>query len=152
MKNPILKRKRNKKMIKVAINGFGRIGRLAFREMITGTDFDVVAVNDLTDAETLAYLLKYDTNHRSFHEDMIEFEGDELVINKRKRVKVYAEKDPSTLPWKDLGVDVVLECTGLFTKLEDAHKHIEAGAKQFVVHDAADITSSSPVSVSWFTP
>ena len=72
-------------MIKVAINGFGRIGRLAFREMITGSDFDVVAINDLTDAETLAYLLKYDTNHRTFHEDLISFDEDELIINNRKK-------------------------------------------------------------------
>ena len=120
-------------MIKVAINGFGRIGRLAFREMITGNDFDVVAINDLTDAETLAYLLKYDTNHRSFHEDKISFEGDELIINGTKRIKVYSEKNPALLPWKDLDVDVVFECTGLFTKKEDAHKHIEAGAKKVII-------------------
>ncbi len=120
-------------MIKVAINGFGRIGRLAFREMITGNDFDVVAINDLTDAETLAYLLKYDTNHRSFHEDKISFEGDEIVINNQKRIKVYSEKDPANLPWGELGVDVVFECTGLFTKKEDAHKHIEAGAKKVII-------------------
>ena len=120
-------------MIKVAINGFGRIGRLAFREMITGNDFDVVAINDLTDAETLAYLLKYDTNHRSFHEDKISFEGDELIINGTKRIKVYSEKDPAALPWRDLDVDVVFECTGLFTKKEDAHKHIEAGAKKVII-------------------
>ena len=120
-------------MIKVAINGFGRIGRLAFREMITGSDFDVVAINDLTDAETLAYLLKYDTNHRSFHEDKISFEGDELIINDVKRIKVYSEKDPAALPWRDLDVDVVFECTGLFTKKEDAHKHIEAGAKKVII-------------------
>ena len=120
-------------MIKVAINGFGRIGRLAFREMITGNDFDVVAINDLTDAETLAYLLKYDTNHRSFHEDKISFENDEIVINNQKRIKVYSEKDPVNLPWGELGVDVVFECTGLFTKKEDAHKHIEAGAKKVII-------------------
>ena len=120
-------------MIKVAINGFGRIGRLAFREIITGTDFDCVAINDLTDAETLAYLLKYDTNHRSFHEDIINFEGDEIVIKGTKRIKVYSEKDPANLPWKDLGVDVVLECTGLFTSLEDAQKHINAGAKKVII-------------------
>ena len=120
-------------MIKVAINGFGRIGRLAFREIITGTDFDCVAINDLTDAETLAYLLKYDTNHRSFHEDIINFEGDEIVIKGTKRIKVYSEKDPANLPWKDLGVDVVLECTGLFTSLEDAQKHITAGAKKVII-------------------
>ena len=120
-------------MIKVAINGFGRIGRLAFREMITANDFDVVAINDLTDAETLAYLLKYDTNHRSFHEDIINFEGDEIVIKGTKRIKVYAEKDPSVLPWGELGVDVVLECTGAFTDLEGASKHIEAGAKKVII-------------------
>ena len=120
-------------MIKVAINGFGRIGRLAFREMITGNDFDVVAINDLTDAETLAYLLKYDTNHRSFHEDLIENDEDEIIINKRKRIKVYAEKDPENLPWAQLDVDVVLECTGLFTAKEDAEKHIKAGAKKVII-------------------
>lgn len=120
-------------MIKVAINGFGRIGRLAFREMITGQDFDIVAINDLTDAESLAYLLKYDTNHRSFHEDKITFENDEIIINNKKRIKVYSEKDPINLPWKELNVDVVLECTGLFTNKEDAEKHIEAGTKKVII-------------------
>ena len=120
-------------MIKVAINGFGRIGRLAFREMITGNEFDVVAINDLTDAEQLAYLLKYDTNHRSFHEDMISHDEDEIIINNRKKIKVYSEKDPANLPWAELGVDVVLECTGLFTKKEDAEKHIQAGAKKVII-------------------
>ena len=120
-------------MIKVAINGFGRIGRLAFREMITGQDFDVVAINDLTDAETLAYLLKYDTNHRTFHEDEISFDNDELIIKNAKRIKVYSEKDPINLPWEEVGVDVVLECTGIFTKKEDAEKHIEAGAKKVII-------------------
>ncbi len=120
-------------MIKVAINGFGRIGRVAFREMITGVDFDIVAINDLTSAEELAYLLKYDTNHRSFHEDLISYDNDELIINNRKRIKVYKEKEPSNLPWKELDVDLVLECTGLFTNLEDAKKHIEAGAKKVLI-------------------
>ncbi len=120
-------------MIKVAINGFGRIGRLAFRQMITGTDFDVVAINDLTSAEDLAYLLKYDTNHRRFHEDKIWSVDNCLVINNVKKIPVYAEKDPANLPWKELGVDLVLECTGLFTKLEDARKHIEAGAKKVLI-------------------
>jgi glyceraldehyde 3-phosphate dehydrogenase len=77
--------------------------------------------------------LKYDTNHRSFHEDIIDFEGDEIVIKGTKRIKVYSEKDPANLPWKDLGVDVVLECTGLFTSLEDAQKHITAGAKKVII-------------------
>ncbi len=120
-------------MIKVAINGFGRIGRLAFREIITGSDFDIVAINDLTNAEDLAYLLKYDTNHRSFHEDKISFDEDEIIINDRKRVKVYSEKDPEALPWKDLDVDVVLECTGAFTDKEGASKHIKAGAKKVII-------------------
>jgi len=120
-------------MIKIAINGFGRIGRLAFREIITGSDFDCVAINDLTAAEDLAYLLKYDTNHRSFHEDKITYEGNEIIINDRKRIKVFQEKDPENLPWEDLGVDVVLECTGAFTKKEDAEKHIKAGAKKVII-------------------
>ena len=120
-------------MIKVAINGFGRIGRLAFREMITGTDFDIVAINDLTDAETLAYLLKYDTNHRSCHEEAISYVDNYLVINNQKKIPIFSEKDPSNLPWKDLNIDVVLECTGLFTKEEDARKHLEAGAKKVII-------------------
>ena len=120
-------------MIKVAINGFGRIGRIAFRQMIVDADFDIVAINDLTGAEDLAYLLKYDTNHRAFHEDEISFEGDEIVIAGKKRVKVYSEKDPANLPWGELGVDLVLECTGLFTDKEKASAHITAGAKKVLI-------------------
>lgn len=120
-------------MIKVAINGFGRIGRLAFREIITTTDFDIVAINDLTKAEDLAYLLKYDTNHRSFHEDAISFEDDCIVINNQKKVKVYSEKDPLNLPWGDLNVDLVIECTGKFTEKEKAMAHITAGAKKVLI-------------------
>jgi glyceraldehyde 3-phosphate dehydrogenase len=101
--------------------------------MITGSDFDCVAINDLTSAEDLAYLLKYDTNHRSFHEDKITFEDDEIIINGRKKIKVFSEKDPENLPWKELKVDVVLECTGAFTKKEDAEKHIKAGAKKVLI-------------------
>ena len=120
-------------MKKVAINGFGRIGRLAFREMITTTDFDVVAINDLTQAEDLAYLLKYDTNHRSFHEEEISFEGDCIVINNQKKIKVYSEKDPSNLPWRELEIDLVIECTGKFTDEEKAMAHINAGAKKVLI-------------------
>ena len=120
-------------MIRVAINGFGRIGRIAFREMITGRDFDIVAVNDLSNAEELAYLLKYDTNHRSFHEDEISFDNDNIVIAGKKRVKVLSEADPSKLPWEKLNIDVVLECSGRFTKYEDAYKHITAGARHVVI-------------------
>ena len=120
-------------MIKVAINGFGRIGRVAFREMILSDDFDIVAINDLTDAEELSYLLRYDTNHRSFYEDKITYDNDEIIINDIKRIKVYAEKDPVNLPWGELEVDLVLECTGLFTDIESARKHIEAGAKKVII-------------------
>ncbi len=120
-------------MIKVAINGFGRIGRIAFREMITTSDFDVVAINDLSNAEELAHLLKYDTVHRSFHEDEISFQGNDLVISGKKRIKVFSEKDPINLPWKELNIDLVLECTGVFTKKEDAMKHITAGAKKVLI-------------------
>ena len=120
-------------VIRVAINGFGRIGRLAFRRIITTTDFDIVAINDLGSASDLAYLAKYDTTHRSFHEDLIKAEGDEIVVNNVKRIKVYNETDPSKLPWGELNIDLVLECTGKFTKYEDAHKHILAGAKKVLI-------------------
>lgn len=119
-------------MKKVAINGFGRIGRLAFRLIALESDIEVVAINDLTSAEELAYYLKYDTNHRSFDTDKISFEKDCLIYN-NKKIKVYSEKDPSLLPWRELGVDVVLECTGLFTNLEDAYKHIVAGSKHVII-------------------
>ena len=119
-------------MIRVAINGFGRIGRLAFRLMEENEDYEVVAINDLTDAETLAYLLKYDTNHRNYRIDEITNEDDYVIVGDRK-VKVYAEKDPKDLPWKDLDIDVVFECTGLFTSLEKASGHIEAGAKKVII-------------------
>ena len=120
-------------MIKVAINGFGRIGRIAFRQMIVDSDFDIVAINDLTSAEDLAYLLKYDTNHRAFHEDEISFDNDEIIICGKKRIKVYSEKEPEKLPWGELGIDLVLECTGLFTSYEKAEAHIKAGAKKVLI-------------------
>ncbi len=119
-------------MIKVAINGFGRIGRLAFRLMEENADYEVVAINDLTDAEQLAYLLKYDTNHGNYRINEITFEGDYIVVGGRK-VRVYAEKDPAMLPWKDLDIDVVFECTGLFTSDEKAMAHINAGAKKVII-------------------
>jgi len=120
-------------MIKVAINGFGRIGRIAFREMVTSTDFDIVAINDLSSAEELAHLVKYDTVHRSFHEDAIQYDGEYIVVAGKKKIRVFSEKDPVNLPWQELNVDLVLECTGVFTKLEDARKHIEAGAKKVLI-------------------
>lgn len=120
-------------MIKVAINGFGRIGRLAFRQIVTQTDFDIIAINDLTSAEDLAYLVKYDTVHGSFHEDEIKAEGNEIVVAGVKRIKVFSETDPANLPWGELGVDLVLECTGKFTARDDAMKHITAGAKKVLI-------------------
>lgn len=94
-------------MIRVAINGFGRIGRLVFRIMEEDPDFEIVAINDLTDAEQLAYLLKYDTNHRNYNIDGISFYENGILVNGRK-VPVYSEADPNNLPWKDLNVDEVL--------------------------------------------
>ena len=119
-------------MKRVAINGFGRIGRLVFRIMEEDPELEVVAINDLTDAEQLAYLLKYDTNHRNYRVNEIGYEDDMIVVGDRK-VKVYAEKDPANLPWGELGVDVVFECTGLFTDKEKASAHIQAGAKKVII-------------------
>ena len=119
-------------MKKVAINGFGRIGRLAFRLIAEDENYEVVGINDLTSASELSYYLKYDTNHRSFGENDIGYD-DNNIIYKGKKIRVYSEKDPSLLPWRDLEVDVVLECTGLFTKLEDAYKHIVAGSKHVII-------------------
>lgn len=120
------------KKVKVAINGFGRIGRLAFRLMHENSLFDIVAINDITDAETLAYLLKYDTTQGRYKTDSISFEGNDIIVDGEK-FHVYAEKDPSLLPWKELGVDVVLECTGHFTSADKAALHLQAGAKKVVI-------------------
>lgn len=119
-------------MIKVAINGFGRIGRLVFRIMDNDPEFEIVAINDLTDAEQLAYLLKYDTNHRNYRIDDISNEENAIVIGDKK-IPVYSEKDPSLLPWGSLDVDVVFECTGAFTSKEKAMAHIVAGAKKVII-------------------
>ena len=119
-------------MIKVAINGFGRIGRLVFRIMDNDPEFEIVAINDLTDAEQLAYLLKYDTNHRNYRVDDISNDENAIVVGDKK-IPVYAEKDPSLLPWKSLDVDVVFECTGAFTSKEKAMAHIVAGAKKVII-------------------
>ena len=121
-------------MIKVAINGFGRIGRIAFRQMITSSDFDIVAINSLgANAEEFAYLIKYDTVHGTFHEDEINYEGNELVIGGKKRIKIFDQSNPEVLPWKDLDIDLVLECTGAFTSSEGAMKHVIAGAKRVLI-------------------
>lgn len=117
--------------MKIAINGFGRIGRLVFRLMEEDSYFDVVAVNDLTDPEQLAYLLKYDTNHRNYERE-VTFDDDGIIVD-GKKVQVFAEMNPEKLPWKELGIDLVFECTGKFTKEEEAMKHIVAGAKKVLV-------------------
>ncbi len=118
--------------IKVAINGFGRIGRLVFRLMQEDSDFDVVAINDLTDAAQLAYLLKYDTSHRRYKTEEISSDENNIIID-GKKIRIYSEKEPVDLPWKELGIDVVFECTGFFTNLEAAQSHIDAGAKKVII-------------------
>lgn len=117
--------------IKIAINGFGRIGRNALKIALTKPGIDVVAVNDLTDAETLAHLLRFDTNYGRYAETVEVKDGNIIVSG--EVVKVLAEKDPNLLPWKDLEVDVVLECTGRFTDPKDAEAHIKAGAKKVIL-------------------
>ncbi|MDO8571419.1 MAG: glyceraldehyde 3-phosphate dehydrogenase NAD-binding domain-containing protein, partial [bacterium] len=117
--------------IRVAINGFGRIGRMTFRAGFDNKKLEFVAVNDLTDPETLAHLLTYDTVFRKFQKK-VRVKGNTIIVD-GKPLTVLAEKDPAALPWKDLGIDVVLECTGRFTNKEDASKHLHAGAKRVII-------------------
>lgn len=119
------------KNIQVAINGFGRIGRLTLKAIMEKENVDVIAVNDLTDSATLAHLLKYDSVHGKFP-GHVSAQGSELIVN-GKKIKVYAEKDPANLPWKELGVDVVVESTGVFRDRENISKHIKAGARKVVL-------------------
>ena len=116
---------------KVAINGFGRIGRLVFRIAQKTPDIDIVAINDLTDAPTLAHLLKYDSVHGIF-EATVEAAEDSITVN-GKKIQIFKETNPAALPWGQLGVDIVIESTGRFTKREDAAKHLEAGAKRVII-------------------
>ena len=118
-------------MVKVAINGFGRIGRNALKILLERRDAQVVAINDITDANTLAHLLKHDSSYGAY-DKKVSAKENALVINSRE-IPVFAEKDPAKLPWGDLGVDVVIESTGFFTKPEDARAHIKAGAKKVVI-------------------
>jgi glyceraldehyde 3-phosphate dehydrogenase len=115
----------------VAINGFGRIGRLYLRNALKDPKINVVAINDITDAKTLAYLFKYDSVHRGYQGE-VKAAGDNLVID-GKKIKVVSSKDPATLPWKELGIDVVIESTGLFLDRISAQKHITAGAKKVIL-------------------
>lgn len=119
------------KKVRVAINGFGRIGRITYRALLKKENVEVVAFNDLTDTKTLAHLLKYDSVHGKF-DGTVDVDGEYLIINDKK-IRVYAERDPGNLPWGDLNVDIVAECTGIFRKREQMNKHIEAGAKKVLL-------------------
>ena len=117
---------------RVAINGFGRIGRIAFRELMDDDDLEVVAINDLTSVEDLYFLLKYDSNFRMFDASRISYTDDSFIFD-GKEIKVYEEKDAANLPWGKLDIDVVLECTGFYTSEEKAMAHINAGAKHVII-------------------
>lgn len=117
--------------VRVAINGFGRIGRLAFRQMFNAEGYEVVAINDLTSPEMLAYLLKFDTTHGRYP-GKVEAKEHSIVVD-GKEITIYAEKDAANLPWKELDIDVVLECTGFYTSKEKSMAHINAGAKHVVI-------------------
>jgi glyceraldehyde 3-phosphate dehydrogenase len=128
-------------MVRVAINGFGRIGRLVFRAGMKKKNIEFVAINDLTDAKTLAHLLKYDSVH-GILKDEIKAEGNSIFIN-GKEIKIFSEREPENLPWKDLNIDVVVESTGIFTTKEKAEKHIKAGAKKVLL--SAPFKGDTPV-------
>lgn len=117
--------------LKLAINGFGRIGRIVFRQALANEEVEVVAVNDLTDAKMLAHLLKYDSIHGTLDAE-VSADGNDLVVN-GKKIHVYSEKDPANLPWAENNIDIVIESTGFFTNADDAKKHIQAGAKKVIV-------------------
>ena len=117
--------------IRVAINGFGRIGRLIYRIIEQDENFNVVAINDLTDSEQLAYLLKYDSNHRTYNK-RVDFDAESIIVE-NKKIKIFSETDPNNLPWDKLDIDIVFECTGKFTSKEKAMAHINAGAKKVII-------------------
>lgn len=138
--------------VKIGINGFGRIGRLVARGFLKNKNFELVAVNDLTDAKTLAHLFAYDSIHRRV--EGVSVEGDTISVNGQK-IKVLAQKDPAALPWRDMGVDIVVESTGIFTDREKAAKHLEAGAKKVIISAPAkneDITIVLGVNESKYDP
>lgn len=138
---------------KIAINGFGRIGRNVFRIALERKDIEIVAINDLTDTKTLAHLLKYDSVHGVLNKD-VKFNQDSMIID-NKEIKVFKEKDPSNLPWGNLEIDIVIESTGIFTKREDTMKHIEAGAKKVIISAPAkdeDITVVLGVNEDQYIP
>jgi len=139
--------------IKIGINGFGRIGRLVFRGAFADPNLEIVAINDLTDAETLAHLLKFDSNHGIFPGE-VGVDGDNLVVD-GKKIKVMAERDPKNLPWGDLGVEYVVESTGIWRKRDQAQWHIDAGAKKVIITAPAkneDITIVMGVNEDKYDP
>ena len=119
--------------VKVAINGFGRIGRLAFRQMFGEEGYEIVAINDLTSPEMLAHLLKYDSAQGKYEKAETVEAGEDSITVDGKTIKIYSEKDAANLPWGEIGVDVVLECTGFYTSKDKAQAHIDAGAKKVVI-------------------
>ena len=119
--------------VKVAINGFGRIGRLAFRQMFGAEGYEIVAINDLTSPDMLAHLLKYDSAQKKYEKADTVVAGEDSITVDGKTIKIYAEKEAQNLPWGEIGVDVVLECTGFYTTKEKAQAHIDAGAKKVVI-------------------
>ena len=119
-------------MIKIAINGFGRIGRLAFRQMFGSSEYEITAINDLTSPEMLAHLLKYDTAQKRYEGHDIKSTEDSIIVD-GKEIKIFKEADPSNLPWGKLDIDVVFECTGFFTSKEKSMAHINAGAKKVII-------------------
>ena len=125
-------------MIKVAINGFGRIGRLVFRIMEEDKDMEVVAINDLTDPEQLAYLLKYDTSHRRYLPNEITYDEDGIIVKGRK-IKIYKEIDPNNLPWKELNIDAYLNALENLQVKKKAIAHINAGAKKVIISAPAKV-------------
>lgn len=140
--------------MRIGINGFGSIGRRFLRIALDrGADFEVVAINDITNAKTLAHLLEYDTNYGRMHET-VTVEGDTIFVGGRP-IRVLAQRDPADLPWKDLGVDIVVESTGLFTKAEKAKAHLTAGAKRVIISapaDGDDVTIVLGVNTDWYDP
>ena len=119
-------------MKNIAINGFGRIGRLAFRKLFHNPDINIVAINDLTDPKTLAYLLQYDSAQGLWNKGKVTYEDDAIIVD-NKRIIVCAERNPADLPWQKLAIDCVVESTGLFTQKEKAALHLQAGAKKVLI-------------------
>lgn len=119
-------------MTKIAINGFGRIGRLAFRKVFNNEDFEVVAINDLTKPEMLAYLLKYDSVQGAYRDHTVEHDEESITVD-GKQIRIYKEADPKNLPWGELGIDIVLECTGFFASKAKSQAHLDAGAKKVLI-------------------